>query len=174
VRDYPGLMRPLIIGEQASVMIARARASALRNLAKSRQGILRLGFNDLVIERTNDALCRSEVILLRIDTRDDSWTLDGPGNTGGSAGNETPRAIRRWAAWSPIDRAVEAIHGMHRRHVCSHVISSMRKSRYLHFAQSLVRIVPDHRNGLPYSPRANQQGRSPPCWSCLANAVRGS
>src|SRR6516165_602722 len=33
------------------------------------------------------------------------------------------------------------------------------KSRYLQFTHSLVRIVPDHRNGLPYSPWAKPTGK---------------
>src|SRR5205823_7707683 len=33
------------------------------------------------------------------------------------------------------------------------------KSRYLHFARSLVRIVPNPRDGLPYSLRAKPSGK---------------
>ena len=71
----------------------------------------------------------------------------------------TPRAIRRWAAWAPIDRAVGAIHSMHRGHVRSHVTLFIMKSRYLHFPHSLVKIVPNPQDGLPYSLRAKPTGK---------------
>jgi carbon storage regulator len=35
----------------------------------------------------------------------------------------------------------------------------MRKSRHLHFPHSLVKIVPNHRDGLPYSVRAKPTGK---------------
>src|SRR4051794_366078 len=51
------------------------------------------------------------------------------------------------------DRAVGAIPVM-RFSSLRHVALFMMKSGYLHFAHSLVRIVPDLRDGLPYSIRA--------------------
>jgi carbon storage regulator len=51
------------------------------------------------------------------------------------------------------------MHGMHRGHVRSHVTYSIVRFRYLHLAHLFVRIVPDPRDGLPYSPGAKPPGK---------------
>ena len=48
---------------------------------------------------------------------------------------------------------------MHRGHIRSHVTFCIKKSRYLHFVHSLVKIVPNPGNGVPYSPMAKPTGK---------------
>ena len=55
-------------------MIRRARVSARRACALTGLAQLRAGHTALLIRRANNALCRSEVVLMRIDAGDGPWT----------------------------------------------------------------------------------------------------
>jgi hypothetical protein len=61
-----------IYRKDVSSMIRRARATARQAYALSGRGELRVAYTEFVIRPTNAALCRSEIILLRIDAGGDA------------------------------------------------------------------------------------------------------
>jgi hypothetical protein len=67
----------------------------------------------------------------------------------------TTRSTSSNVIWSLVRKRGVLVAG----DIRSHVTFSIRKSRYLHFAHSFVKIAPNARDGLAYSLRAKPTGK---------------